>query len=92
MPPDVPRRNVIGLTPPVFKLSPANITVTRFAVLGMPVKSTDVPDALTAVPDTNGYSVPVGTVKLEPVNVVPATPPVNVPPPCGIALAIEVRV
>jgi hypothetical protein len=59
----------------------------------MPVKSIDVPDVdATAVPDTSGYSVPVGTVKLDPVNVVPVTAPVNVPPFCGIALAIEVRV
>ena len=40
-------------------LKPLNITVTRFTHDGMPVKSTDVPDAVTAVPDTMGANVPV---------------------------------
>jgi hypothetical protein len=45
--------------PAAAKLTPFNITVIRFTHDGMPVKSTLVPDAVTAVPDTIGANVPV---------------------------------
>jgi hypothetical protein len=37
-----------------FVLTPLNITVIRFTHEGMPVKSTEVPEAVTAVADTKG--------------------------------------
>jgi hypothetical protein len=48
----------------VVRLTPDNITVIRFTHDGMPVKSTLVPDAVTAVPDTIGANTPVSSTNV----------------------------
>ena len=61
-PPDVPNRICQLLDP--FVLTAENITVIRFTQLGIDVKSTDVPDADTDVPEINGASVPVAATSV----------------------------
>ena len=73
MPPESPSRSV-GSDPPLV-LNPLNSTVTRFTHDGMPVKSTEVPEADTAAPDTKppitGVPVTLGeTIPVVPFSVI----------------------
>jgi hypothetical protein len=59
MPPEFPSCAIQTDDPAAFVLTPLSTTVIRLTQDGISVKSTLVPEAVTAVPDTMGASVPV---------------------------------
>jgi hypothetical protein len=78
-PPESP--NCICMKDEPFVLTPLNITVIRLAVLGMPVKSTLVPDADTAVPDV---IVPAQDPSPRRNVVAPGVPVASIKPDCTL--------